>query len=279
MTAEPPLSLAQTQRWLLTVITHPESAEAGVRCQAELLAPSRLTTLVGGDASRPALERLSIYQEAYFSRLVECLSDDYQALRTALGADAFGALCRDYVHAHPPTGPSLNHYGKALPEYLSSRPADYEVWHAELARLEWAIVEVIHAASDEPVSVAALARIGASQLPELQLRAARAVRLLSFRFAVNAYLQAVLDERSPDPPAAEATHVLLIRHDTRMRRLELPAAQARVLSRLLDGEALGSALADVDDTEPGAVQTWFRDWMTLGVFAGVSAPSTGTPQP
>jgi hypothetical protein len=279
MTAEPPLTLAQTQRWLLAVITHPESAEAGVRCQAGLLAPSQLTTLVDGDAARPALERLAIYQEAYFSRLEECLSDDYQALRAALGSDAFAVLCRDFVHAHPPTGPSLNHYGKTLAEYLSSRPTAYEAWHAELARLEWSIVEVIHAATEEPVSVAALARIAPSQLPVVQLRAASAVRLLSFRFDVNAYLQAVLDERSPEPPAAAATHVLLIRHDTRMRRLELPAAQARVLRRLLAGEALGSALADVGDTEPEVVQAWFRDWMTLGIFADVSAPSTGTPQP
>lgn len=65
-----------------------------------------------------AAERVEIYRDGYRARLVECLADDYAAVRSAIGADAFEAAARGYIDAYPSRSPSLNAFGRAMPDFL-----------------------------------------------------------------------------------------------------------------------------------------------------------------
>jgi len=264
------LSLSDAQAWLFGVVTHPDSAETGIQAQAELVAPRDVERFVRSNGIASALERLEIYQSSYFSRLEECLADDYPAVKFALGAADFEALCRHYADAHPSRSTSLNGFGSRFSAFARERsPAPGGLFVAELARLEWTIVEVLHAPAANGFSMAELARVPNERLPDVRFQTTPAVRMLSFDYPVNAFLQAFLDGEQPRIPARSASTVLVVRRGYRIRRLELEQCQSTLLRRLISGEPLGPALSGITATEE-AVQAWFREWTELGVFTGAS---------
>jgi hypothetical protein len=67
--------------------------------------------LVDGDERLSAAERIDIYANAYFFRLLECLGGDFPATLAVLGADSFAALVKEYLLEHPPTEPSILYAG------------------------------------------------------------------------------------------------------------------------------------------------------------------------
>lgn len=135
------------QQWMITVITHPgtieEAADAGQPC----LGSTSVRELIAGDS---VLERLGVYHHAYFARIEECLADDFPAVRKAVGEAVFSRLCREYITRCPSASPSLNFTGAGFPGFLRESPDLQDPrFFSELAALEWALVEVIHAQNIE----------------------------------------------------------------------------------------------------------------------------------
>jgi hypothetical protein len=102
--------------------------------------------------------------------LLEVLREDYPQLARLLGDDAFAALARAYLRAHPSRHPSVRHVGDALPEFLAnSAPADLPPFAADLARLEWARREVFDAPDAAPLTASDLAALERARVAELPL--------------------------------------------------------------------------------------------------------------
>lgn len=266
--------LAATQRWFARAIMTPEGqAEA----QGEAEAAARLQ----GSARLGPEGRLEIYRRAYHGRLVECLADDYPVLQGALGEAGFEALCRAYIERYPSQSPSLNYYGRLMPSFLRGEaPAGPSVapgFAADLAALEWSIVEVIHERSLDPLSLQGLAQVPAEAWATAHLVPNPALRLQSFDYPVNAFFQAVREGLSPAIPAASPSATVVYRSGPTIWRMDLTAPMFVVLSALVSGENLGDALGraaeglgDVDPATVGErVTYWFREWIASGLFVGV----------
>lgn len=270
MTTSAPLrwSLSTVQKWFMSVTTHPESVQAGVEVHSEVVSALELGRVFRPSSDESLLDRLAIYHHGYFSRLEECLADDYPALKYALGDEAFSELCRDYVNAHPSSEPNLNGYGRALAGFIREPDLNTASFFSELAQLEWASVEVLHALAPEPMSAQALPSIPPEALPSVCFKASEALRLFAFEYPANAYLQAFYEDRSPNIPGPEASSVAVARSGYTIWRFDLNRAKFALLSRLTRGVPLGAAL---DGIEAGAieVQAWFSEWAKYGLFAGI----------
>lgn len=267
-TQSPNLALETAQSWLLGVVTHPESVAQGVESEASRVAPSELSSVIRATPTASALDRLEIYHSGYFARLEECLADDYSAVKFALGEPAFETLCRDYVQRHPSRHPNLNTFGARFAEFAEERVSEIGQFVVELAKLEWAIVEVVHAPSSDSFTASALENVPPEALGDVRFSPSAAARLLFFEYPVNEYLQAVLQDRHPEIPGPAPCTVLLVRRAYRNRRMVLEPDQARVLGKLLAGECLAHALSSIAANE-SEVGGWFRSWTELGVFAGL----------
>jgi hypothetical protein len=158
------VNLREVQTSLYRLITIPEGA---TRLGNERdPAPDEAVVLVRGDQRLSAIERVNIYANAYFYRLLDCLREEFPATFAVVGDDNFTALVRDYLLACPPTEPSIFYASRHLSGFLDDHPLNQR-WPfiTELARLERTIVDVFHAAdasalSDEPMrgSLSAVAR-------------------------------------------------------------------------------------------------------------------------
>jgi hypothetical protein len=149
----PDLRGVQELFWKL--ITAPEGVARGA---AELrrggaLESEDLSFLVPPDDTRSSAEQLDIYANMYFHRLHDCLAEDFPVLKARLGDARFHNLVTDYLLAHPPTHFSLRELGRALPGFLASHALEREFPAlADLARLEWARVDVVDDADAAPLS-------------------------------------------------------------------------------------------------------------------------------
>jgi hypothetical protein len=275
-----PMSLAAQQEWFARAVMTPESEASPVgAAQAEAI-------LTPGPKLGP-LDRLEIYRRAYHARLIECLLDDYPAVAAALGEAGFDELCRRYVANHPSTDPNLNAFGRHMESLCraeagrdsasTSEVRGPRSFIAELAALEWAIVEVIHAASADPLTMTGLGEIPASRWADARLVATPAFRLLRSQYPVNRYFQAFREGKDPAAPEPEASAVVVYRSGPTIWRMDLSEAAFDLLHALTAGQTLAAslegasrALSGVDESEAAErVGRWFRDWVSSGLFSGV----------
>lgn len=268
----PDATLRHSQIWFLNAVTAPESITASDNA---LAAEQMLTR--GPRLS--ALERLEIYRHGYLARLVECLADDYPVLKHALGKEAFEQLCRQYVAQHPSERPNLNAFGCKMADFCRSAlslpaPAGFA---ADLATLEWAIVEVIHAPASKPMTLEGLAKMPMDEWARARLIPNTAFRLLRLGYPVNAYLQAVKGGSNPPIPEPATSATVVYRNSSTVWRIGLTEAMFAVLSSLVEGESLAdsvsraeSSFADIDEKDAEQwVMGWFREWVSSGLFVGV----------
>jgi hypothetical protein len=228
-----------------------------------------------------ATERLEIYRQGYRSRLVECLADDYPVLQHAIGEEPFHELCISYIERHPSEGPNLNYFGRHMESLCRDQtvalPFEERAFAAGLAALEWAMVEVIHAASSDPLTLEGLQDMPPEAWPAARLVPNQALRVLRFDYPVNAYFQQFRDGGDPALPAPGQSSTVVYRNGRTVWRMDLTPPMFDVLSALIGGVALGEALGraesgleGVDPTEVAQrVTFWFREWVSSGLFARV----------
>lgn len=294
----PPSSLTAIQGWMQTVIMHPEGVVAGVQSQEaqQHLAVSAddLEMVIGRSRQLTSEERLGIYHNAYFARLLECLRNIYPMLVKTLGDEAFDALAIGYLQTHPSQSYTLDCLGDHLGDYLAMTRPDLdddgqptETWPdflIDLARLEWNIGEVFDGPGVEgqiTLDADQLLAIDADHWPAVRLLPAPCLRTLAFQFPVNDYFtalrQAGAGDELPPLPDREDTWLALSRHDFVVRRHALDRAQFVLLTSLMGGERIGEAIASVAaaaeinfDELADRLQSWFRTWTAAGLFVGLA---------
>jgi hypothetical protein len=236
-----------------------------------------------------AVERFEIYRSGYHARLVECLLDDYPVLAAVLDRNAegqFAALCRAYVDRHPSASPNLNGFGRHMPSFcLEAKLPGFPGFPAlgrfaaDLAALEWALVEVLHAETAPPLDIAELQALPPEAWAGAHFVPSDALRLFRFAYPVNAvFIANRIDEVVPEVPAPSPTAVAVYRKDMQLWRMDLTPAMMGVLEPLVAGKSLGEALETVEAecTDPDVLaqtganlMVWFREWVDAGFFTRV----------
>jgi len=276
----PDKTLRETQVWMVGAITGAEADAEARDIERFITAGPRMT----------ATDRFEIYRSGYRARLVECLLDDYPVLAAMLGEEAFDALCRAYIDRHPSASPNLNGYGRHMASFCLEVRLDGDrgqadsfaalrVFASELATLEWALVEVLHAECAPPLEVAALQAMPPDAWARARFIRSDAVRLFRFEYPVNAvFIANRIDEVVPEVPARSPNAIAVYRKDMQLWRMDLTPAMMGVVEPLLQGKSLGEALAaiEAEATDPevlaqtGAnLMVWFREWVDAGFFTRI----------
>jgi hypothetical protein len=283
--AVPPLD--RLERWMQAVVMHPDGADRGVRAPgaARLLpeAARDLETVVTRSKALTALDRLGIYAEMYYLRLIEVLTAEYPATRTILGEPAFKRACRAFVARNPSMTRTLQSLSTRFPQFLArhlkrQRSARLAV---AVAHIERAMEEVFDAARAEPLSYEVLKGIAPDRWGEVRLTLTPALRLLKLQCDADAYMTAMRSHRPLRVPRAREAYVIVYRHNLRAWRMTLTREQFHLLKGLADGLPIGRAVYKScrnmrikAERLAVVLSRWFRNWSAEGLFVGL----TETPQ-
>lgn len=271
----PPSTLARLQGGFARSIRVPLRIEDdGYRYQVERYDPEVVAQMVPGPTLGP-VERLSVYNQQYWFRLLTLAQEELPLVRALLGLPELNRLATAYLDTFPSAQPELHHLLERLPAFLAAGGP----WSTPLLRqavdldLAWqgAFFAARHqdldpAAEDPAVLLGApLAFQGGLSL------LAQGWPLVALRRALLARPQAEQD--APVPPPAPAPGWWAVYRSRRDAVAAEPLTQLQhgLLRSLQAGETLTEALAavlrpDTAEELAGGLQAWFARWAGLGWF-------------
>lgn len=303
-----PRPLDLVERWMQSVITHPAGVAAGIASDAAQAAipvsPDEVERVVTRSQALDSIERLGVYANAYYARLLECLRDVFPIVARTLGEELFDHFALGYLQKYPSQSYTLCELGARFAQFLDeTRPTEPDAAAAEaglspdwprfvvdLARLEWTVGQVYDGPGMENrqgVLADALAAIPPDRWLAARLQLAPCVRLLLFRYPVNDFytkMRAIDRADDDDPieddlaiPRPEETYVALSRRDYVVRRYPLAKPQYALLAAFESGATVEAAIAaaaadcDLSDDELAvALHRWFADWTADQFFLSVA---------
>ncbi len=238
-----------------------------------------------------AFERLQIYNQQYWWRLLGAFAEDFSGLRAVLGEKKFDRLANAYLEVHPSSSWTLRNLGSKLVEFLAANPKLTHPRTAlalDVARVEWARV----LAFDEPArKIIAPEKLARTPANRLRLALQPYVVLLKLSHPVDELMRRLkhtglsvvsnavspAGKRRPRHASVRRSRkpiflaVHRVDNSVYFKRLD-PEAHALLLA-LRSGAALGAACesAFAGNTEPPEksatrIREWFSRWAEFGWF-------------
>jgi hypothetical protein len=238
-----------------------------------------------GDNDRlSGVEMLEIYREQFWLRHTGSLIEDFRGVGGIIGGEEWNRLAVEYLLAYRPETFTLRDLGSRLPAFIATRDwLEHRALVADMARLEWAHVEVFDAADVPLLDPKKLATVPEDAWEGARLIPDPALRLLRFEYPVIPLRRRLLTPEEhdgehgeiplPEPsPSQWAVHRRErgIFHDA----LDVPAYF--LLDRLVQGRPLGAACEETSQAVGLSVEAlgeklegWFREWARLGYVVDV----------
>lgn len=217
-------------------------------------------------------DRLDIYRNTFTHTLTRALKLCFPATQRLVGEEFFEGAAQIFIGKRPPRAAWLDLYGREFPDFLRSfAPAASISYLGDVAELEWAVNDALHAADVSPLDVARIATIEAEDQARICFNPDPAVRLLRLEYPADIIWRAVID--SDDDALGKIDlgcgprHLLIERRSTGVEVECLAEPAWRFLASLCDGSPIEAALGDAGEFDyPAAL----AEHLALGRFATFS---------
>jgi hypothetical protein len=131
----------------------------------------KIAEWVIGDERFSAVDRLDVYANMYFYRILDVLREQFGRVLATIGETYFHNLVTEYLQACPPTHFSLGHVGAPLADYLKTHAlCDQYPQLADMAALEWQYVQLFDGPDATFLTFADLQQIAPDDFGDLQLK-------------------------------------------------------------------------------------------------------------
>jgi len=288
-----PATLADVQRLMAEAVMRPLRSDEGMQTAWKDGSPAAdvAARIIKPNDRLSSFERLQIYNQQYWWRLLGSFAEDFRALRAVVGNRKFDKLAVAYLESCGSTTWTMRDLGRQLESFLRAHP-ELTAPHGQLAldvvRVEWARV----IAFDEPgKSVLQPEKIAAVSPDRLRIGLQPYLTLLELAHPVdellrkfkesqietgafsNAVSATVTRRRSriAARPARRPVHLAVHRHELAVYYKRLEPEAYRLLCALRDGATLADACErtfagsqDLPAASAGKIQQWFANWMHLG---------------
>ena len=278
-----PPSLAETQKLLYRLIIATSGVEEGFAAEKNL-PPGGITAVIRGDPRVSAFERVEIYANMYFYRLLDVAKEDFPATFGVLGEANFHNLITGYLVEYPPRDPSINEAFRHLADFVR-RSQWLEKWPylSSLIGLERALVEVFLGRDAPSLNCVDLRAISWGEWSSLWIAAHPAAQVLDCEWRVDEIVRAVEEGLPISEPSRGPTAILLWRTNCVVghRRLDdLEQAAFKMIRENTDFGALCEMIAFKigDEAAPPVVQRMLTRWLEDGVLIRTVAERVNSQQ-
>lgn len=281
------IDLKHLQELLYRLIVAPSGVAEGL-VHETMLPVGGLAQLIASDDRMTPTERVEIYANGYFYRILDVLKEDFPATLAVVGADNFHNLATGYLIDYPPTEPSIHQAGKNFPLFIAAHPLR-ERWPflGDLALLERTTLESFHAADASALDIEAMRAIAPEDWPAIAMRLHPATRLVESAWRVDQVLRvvedassqsadAIEDDEAPVEPNREDVTIVVWRRDARVfyRALETVEREALRLASA-DGGTTFAEICDAIATAASSDESSTHEGeVTIGTDGGEEVAAT-----
>lgn len=247
-----PERLAAVQSLFWELIAAPEGVRPGMETLRRRgdLAEADLSFMIRGDERLAAEDRLDIYASMYFYRLRDCLAEDFPKVAAVVGGAEFHNLATDYLLHHPSRHWSLRYLGAPFADFLAGHRLGVARRDlADLARLEWARIEMFDAADAAPLTRERATAAGM----DLTLALIPAATILSLRHNVAPLWRALEDAGAAGTHGSHSAAVVAEEEEFVAPAL-VPPAEERPLDLLVWRRAYRVAHRSIEPAEKACLE-------------------------
>ena len=284
-TSQPKPTLSALQGAMARAVMHP----LGAREEMDIVNSELAAAIIKPNGRLTSFERLQIYNQQYWWRLLGSFGEDFPGLRAVLGQRKFDRVALAYLRTRGSTSWNLRDLGQHLEAFLcehSHFAAPHEQLALDMVRVEWARVVAFDGGVRPPLQPESLVGRAPSRIrldlqpcmtllalhhpiDDLLRRLKLAERNLSSEGSPRAggLRRVRLRARSTEHPIYLAVH----RMDLSVYYKRLEPAAYRLLAAIRTGATLDVACADAfqdsrDQAEDPAarIQAWFAEWTGCG---------------
>lgn len=230
--------------------------------------------------------RLEIYRNAYYSRLVESLEEDFKRVRKFIGQQPFENLIRAYLVNYPSKSFTLADLGSHFSDFIHPHPIRESFpYLSEVAHLEWTALESFFSINVPLCDPSVFNSLSPDEWERTRLLLDSSVQILESDWPLD-----VIWEKWEDEDMAtwlrewekEKGGFLVYRKAFTVHVQILTPPQFATLSLLFRGEPLGSicekaqqilSLENEKESVSHLFGNWFQLWVTEGIIRGVSSIS------
>ena len=271
----------ELQRWFLYQVTRRHlTDDAPLEPSFEPDVISRpISDVILPSATLSAEQRMDIYANMYFWRLLGALASDFPALKTLMGTDAFEALIRGYFTKHPSRSYSLDNIGRSLPDFIRSAGRwPNTALLADIAAVESAVCLSFSAKDTPLLAPEALQTIPPERWGEVCFKTSAGLHLFALDHAVNSILRRVRDGENitDEDRALTPSWVVVWRREQVVWRQVIDEPRYQLLAALQRGETMGEAIeraaavwSDDETHLEDLLFRWFSGWVAEGYFSGL----------
>jgi hypothetical protein len=199
-----------------------------------------LDAIIVGDERLSAIDRVGIYANAYFFRLLDVLREDFPCVATVLGDAVFHNLVTGYLIEYPPDRASVVECGRYFADHVGGHPIARKFpFLADLAGLERASVEIFLAPDAATLTIEDLRAIEPSRWASIRLKAVPAARVLEHRWPASKLAAEIERGRKFKSPSRRANSVLVWRRDNSVRRREVAGPERAAIAAMIRGSTFG----------------------------------------
>lgn len=284
---EKTLSLRELQAWMKWIITDPRGVDKALANPSPDVKKysSRYTSpnpsahhLISKQPPITVANRLEIYAEAYFSRIVESMESDFPATAKILGEIDFQRLVANYLKEYPSSTPNVGEVGKKLSDFVVNyEELKEKPFIRDLIELEWLFVEAFY--SDEPGEVFDFTRLSYLTHEEIASHSVSihpSIRIFKSTWPLESLWKLRDKESTADfeeiKKSEKEEYYLLYRNKGFIEFEKMEYEKGIILSLLRDG----LSLAEVIDRLPPVgseeasdnLTNWFNEWVALRIIVG-----------
>lgn len=237
--------------------------------------------LTGNDRLSP-VQQLEIYREQFWLRHTGSLVEDFPGLSGILGQREWEKLAESYLTTFRSESFTLRDLGAGLPAHVVECAwlSHHALCH-DMARLEWAYVELFDAAEAPPLDPGKVASLTEEQWEAVVVTFNPALQLMQVGYPVADLRRALCDDSRSDAvaiPEPEKQNLVLYRGKNLNlfhSKVSLPAYE--LLVALHAGTPLVAACETVLEAHPDDAESleakvfqWFGDWGKRGWIVDVT---------
>jgi hypothetical protein len=254
------------------MITAPNGVHEWLATETNLV-PGGLSALVAGDVRLGSADRVNIYADMYFYRLLRAIKENFPATVATLGNIKFHNLITEYLVEYPPGHHSITEASRHLARFAEDTPLAAEFpFLADLIRLERATIEAFLGPDAEPLSCEELRVTPATEWPSLRFGLHPTVQLLDCCWRVSEFQRAVDEGKPVTTPVEESNTIIVWRNET-VRCRPLEKAECNALAAVCSGEpftrACGSIENDNREMTPAELSEMLFRWVAKGVVVKI----------
>ena len=248
----------------------------GVRGYLDQSSPARraeFEEVFVGSPTFGRVERVDVYADGYFYRLLGALREMFPRLACLLDCAPFHNLVTDYVLACPSREPNLRQLGDRLPAYLRSHPLGAgQSACVDLALLEQALDRALDCPEGKRSSEAELLALPPERWPELRVCLAVPCSIIGSCWDLSEVV-ALCDRGEREAALALALspvrkHWLVGRRGHRVYFRTLASEEALVLGAFQSGANFEQVCAELSTAQPRFEPTqmveYLRGWLAEG---------------